>query len=85
MKTVFSLLLVFFFLTINAQQTFQNVAPAMGITGMTGLGHAVGWGDIDGDGDPDLGISNQEGDGFCFSATTVTTLPTSPLRQDLAG
>ena len=38
----------------------------MGITGMDGLGHAVGWGDIDNDGDPDLGISNQEGSGFWF-------------------
>ena len=49
-----------------AQQTFQNVTTSMGITGQTGLGHAVGWGDIDNDGDPDLGISNQEGGGFWF-------------------
>jgi len=49
-----------------AQQTFQNVASSMGIYGQTGLGHGVGWGDIDNDGDPDLGISNQEGDGFWF-------------------
>ncbi len=48
------------------QQLFQNVTSAMGISGQTGLGHAVGWGDIDNDGDPDLGISNQEGDGFWF-------------------
>ena len=51
---------------VPAQQTFQNVTSAMGISGQTGLGHAVGWGDIDNDGDPDLGISNQEGDGFWF-------------------
>jgi len=51
---------------LYAQQTFQNVTTQMGITGQTGLGHAVGWGDIDNNGDPDLGISNQEGSGFWF-------------------
>ena len=66
MRTVFSFFLLLLSIHLTAQQHFQNVAPAMGITGMTGLGHAVGWGDIDGDGDPDLGISNQEGDGFWF-------------------
>ncbi len=66
MKAVLSFLVVLLAVNLTAQQSFQNVAPAMGITGMTGLGHAVGWGDIDGDGDPDLGISNQEGDGFWF-------------------
>jgi len=49
-----------------SQQVFQNVTSSMGISGQTGLGHGVGWGDIDNDGDPDLGISNQEGDGFWF-------------------
>jgi len=60
--------LVMVFLTgqTRAQQTFQNVTTSMGITGQSGLGHAVGWGDIDNDGDPDLGLSNQEGDGFWF-------------------
>jgi hypothetical protein len=53
-------------LYLIAQQTFQNVTSSMGITGQTGLGHAVGWGDIDNDGDPDLGISNQDGSGFWF-------------------
>ncbi len=66
MKAALSFLIVLLVVNLTAQQSFQNVAPAMGITGMTGLGHAVGWGDIDGDGDPDLGISNQEGDGFWF-------------------
>lgn len=61
-------MIIFSFVTVclTAQQTFENVAPSLGITGMSGLGHAVGWGDIDNDGDPDLGISNQEGDGFWF-------------------
>jgi len=58
--------MLFATITIIAQQTFQNVTSSMGIYGQTGLGHAVGWGDIDNDGDPDLGISNQEGDGFWF-------------------
>lgn len=48
------------------QHTFLNVTASMGISGQTGLGHAVGWGDIDNDGDPDLAFSNQEGDGFWF-------------------
>ena len=51
---------------LYAQQTFQNVTQSMGIYGQTGLGHAVGWGDIDNDGDPDLGFSNQDGSGFWF-------------------
>ena len=66
MKAVLTFLVVICVFNLNAQQTFKNVAPAMGITGMTGLGHAVGWDDIDSDGNPDLGISNQEGDGFSF-------------------
>lgn len=66
MKRFFSIIFVLATVYLSAQQTFQNVAPSLGITGMSGLGHAVGWGDIDNDGDPDLGISNQEGDGFWF-------------------
>ena len=49
---------------INAQHQFTNVTGAYGITGQTGLGHAVGWGDINDDGFLDLAFSNQEGDGF---------------------
>jgi len=60
------LLLILLTYPAFSQQGFQNVTSAMGIGGQTGLGHAVGWGDIDNDGDPDLGISNQEGDGFWF-------------------
>ena len=48
----------------HGQQTFHNVAPQLGITGMTGLGHSVGWGDIDNDGDPDLALGNQGGSGY---------------------
>jgi hypothetical protein len=60
------LLIALYVRPVVSQQIFQNVASSMGIGGQTGLGHAVGWGDIDNDGDPDLGISNQEGDGFWF-------------------
>ncbi len=68
MKNNLSLFVMVFCLNIAmiAQQDFQNVTGSMGISGQTGLGHAVGWGDIDNDGDPDLGISNQQGDGFWF-------------------
>jgi hypothetical protein len=47
-----------------AQQHFFNVTVPMGIGGQTGLGHAVAWGDLDGDGDQDLAFSNQDGSGF---------------------
>lgn len=47
-----------------AQQVFTEVSGEMGITGQTGLGHAVGWCDIDNDGDLDLAFSNQDGSGF---------------------
>ncbi len=63
---IITLALAFTHTILFAQQNFINVTSSMGIYGQTGLGHAVGWGDIDNDGDPDLGISNQEGDGFWF-------------------
>ncbi|MBE9483686.1 MAG: VCBS repeat-containing protein, partial [Bacteroidetes bacterium] len=50
----------------QGQQTFQNVATQLGISGMSGLGHSVGWGDIDNDGDPDLGLGDQSGTGYWF-------------------
>jgi hypothetical protein len=33
---------------------------------MSGLGHSVGWGDIDNDGDPDLALGDQSGTGYWF-------------------
>jgi len=65
---IFSLTLILSTIIIIgfSQQNFQNKTSSMGIGGQTGLGHAVGWGDIDNDGDPDLAFSNQEGDGFWF-------------------
>jgi hypothetical protein len=56
--------ILFWAMSLFSQQSFQNVTTSMGISGQSGLGHAVCWGDIDNDGDPDLAFSNQEGDGF---------------------
>ncbi len=47
-----------------AQQTFTNITTSAGISGQNGLGHAVAWCDIDGDGDQDLAFSNQDGTDF---------------------
>lgn len=44
-----------------ADQYFTNVTSIAGISGQTGLGHAVAWCDFDGDGDQDLAFSNQDG------------------------
>ena len=70
---------------ISAQQTFVNVGTSLGIGGQTGLDHAVGWGDIDGDQDPDLGISNQEGDGFWFYQNNLTNFGNITSSAGLSG
>ncbi len=70
------------------QQTFQNVTTSMGIYGQTGLGHGVGWGDIDNDGDPELGISNQDGDGYWFylnEGDHFTNITSSAGMSNLGG
>ena len=51
---------------VAAQQYFANVTSAAGISGQNGLGHAVGWSDVDNDGDQDLAFSNQDGSDFWF-------------------
>ncbi|MBN1434308.1 VCBS repeat-containing protein [Candidatus Fermentibacterales bacterium] len=64
-----------------AQQVFTDVTAAMGISGQTGLGHSVGWCDIDNDGDQDVAFSNQDGSGFwlyrndesCFTNVTSSS------------
>jgi len=52
--------------SVSAQQNFANMTAAAGISGQTGLGHAVGWCDVDNDGDQDLAFSNQDGSDFWF-------------------
>lgn len=83
------LFLTFLFSSIftiaHTQQVFQNVTTSMGIAGQTGLGHAVGWGDIDNDGDPDLGMSNQEGDGFWFYRNDGTVFTNITASAGLGG
>jgi len=77
---------LFFAHTLSyAQQSFQNVTSSMGINGQYGLGHGVGWGDIDNDGDPDLGLSNQEGDGFWFYQNNGNTFANITASGGLSG
>lgn len=57
-------LMAFMSCLLFADHMFHEVAAQMGISGQTGLGHAVGWCDIDGDGDCDLAFSNQNDGGF---------------------
>ncbi len=85
MRRSLSILLILISAYLSAQQTFQNVAPALGITGMDGLGHGVGWGDIDNDGDPDLGISNQEGSGFWFFRNDIDHFTNITASAGLSG
>jgi len=72
MKRILFVFVVLISGILSAQQTFVDVSSQIGIGGQYGLGHAVGWGDIDGDLDPDLGFSNQEGDGFWFYKNNIT-------------
>lgn len=58
------LIAIVFAAGVHAQQVFTEVSASLGISGQTGLGHAVGWCDIDNDGDLDVALSNQDGSGF---------------------
>ena len=55
----------------QSQQTFQNAAPQLGITGMSGLGHSVGWGDIDNDGAIDLFAAGHFEEWVLFKRNTM--------------
>ncbi|HDI83346.1 MAG TPA: hypothetical protein ENF18_06100 [candidate division WOR-3 bacterium] len=61
-------ILLFLFLLLSfplfPQQVFTIVTDSMGITGLDGLGHSIGWCDIDNDGDLDVAFSNQNDDSF---------------------
>ena len=63
-KIVFLVFYLGIFVTAIAQHHFSNVTSQYGIYGQSGLGHAVGWGDINNDGLQDVAFSNQEGDHF---------------------
>ncbi len=69
----------------HSQQTFQNVAPQLGITGIIGLGQSVSWGDIDNDGDPDLGLSDQSGNGYWFFRNDSTEFTNITSQAGLNG
>ncbi|MCK5786689.1 MAG: VCBS repeat-containing protein [Candidatus Sabulitectum sp.] len=81
MRKVLFLFLVFASVSVAQEQVFQNVTNANGISGMTGLGHSVGWGDIDNDDCPELAIGNQSGSGYWFfhndNGDTFTNITTS--------
>jgi len=86
MKKLFLLLLFLSSVSLLiSQQSFQNVASLMGISGQSGLGHAVGWGDIDNDGDPDLGFSNQDGSGFWFYRNDIDSFTNITNSAGLSG
>ena len=61
---IFTFLFLFLSFTLFAQHQFVDVTAQHGIGGLNGLGHAVGWGDINNDGFQDVAFSNQDGSGF---------------------
>ncbi len=88
MKKQSALLIILVSLISNpllSQQTFEDVAPSLGITGIVGLGHSVAWGDIDKDGDPDLGLSDQSGNGYWFFRNDITSFSEITSEAGLNG
>jgi len=80
------ILFVSFAEIVSAQQhTFTNVTTQMGISGQTGLGHSVGWCDIENDGDLDLAISNQDGTGFWLYRNDGSTFTNITSSAGLSG
>lgn len=67
------------------QQVFTEVASSMGISGQTGLGHAVAWCDTDNDGDLDLAFSNQDGSGFWLYRNDLTQFVDVTAAAGLSG
>ena len=86
MKKTATIFLLFFICTLlYSQHTFNDITSQMGIGGFTGLGHAVGWGDVDNDGDPDFAVSNQDGTGFWFYRNDITTFTNITNQAGLGG
>ena len=84
-KLTLTFLLSLYLFSLNAQQVFTNVTSQMGITGMNGLGHSVGWCDIENDGDLDLAISNQDGTGFWLFRNNGSNFTNITSSAGLAG
>ncbi|MCD4736229.1 MAG: CRTAC1 family protein, partial [Bacteroidales bacterium] len=84
--TTFLIAIICFAEIISAQNhTFTNVTTQMGISGQTGLGHAVGWCDIENDGDLDLAFSNQDGSGFWLYRNEGSTFNNITASAGLSG
>lgn len=70
---------------VAQEHIFTNVTAQMGISGQTGLGHSVGWCDIDNDLDLDLAISNQDGSGFWLYRNDITSFTNITSQAGLSG
>ena len=68
-----------------AQHQFVDVTLQFGISGQNGLGHAVGWGDINNDGFQDLAFSNQDGSGFWLYKNNGGSFQNITSSSGLAG
>ena len=84
-KTIVLSLQIFISALLFGQHTFNDITSQMGIGGFTGLGHAVGWGDVDNDGDPDFAVSNQDGNGFWFYRNEITSFTNFTSQAGLGG
>ena len=83
--SLIAFILILFISKGHSQQHFTDIANSYGISGQNGLGHAVGWGDIDNDGLMDVGFSNQEGTEVWFYHNDSTGFTEITASAGLAG